>query len=794
MKATVALPTLMLLPENAPVDAAEALASTEQAAPVVEVPAVAEAPPLADYVMVEPAEKVALLPSVPEMVESGVVLPEPPPMDLADPDLAIESVEPAPAEPARRAVWREPTALLAQLRTLADDEQAARWAEAVERQVARLGQALDAGEPSSLEAIARLESLAGEVELRIREVAEPRVAAELRRAGCALTRRLAVWKRAADLVAARRDSLAQGADREILALCLSEVTAATAGPDTGAAWRKYLMMEALEGLASGQGAWTDEATGELVGEVLSRLDREPETDAQRALLASGPLARFRAELVRWKPASVDPAVLLEHVELYEQSGMQMLAHDLAEDCRRLAASDDRADQALAQHLEGHYRNANFRLTVTQAMLDRFAPAREPERMPVRETMLGVPVRGRSVAQSEVALVLDPDPSHMRLTLEVRGRITASTTSDAGLATFFNDSASVYVARKPLEIDLGGIRLLPIEVGADSQTRLRRIETFFDPIPILGPIAQGIAEAEYDESKPRTRVLTRWRVASLARQRIEKEALEALTQLRDRMRDRVFQPLERLQVDPKLIEAETTSERLTMRIRMANSRQLGAHTPRPRAPADSLFSLQVHESALNNLLEGLDLGGQTLALPEVARRVSEKLNIAEPWEGDPDHDDVRITFPETDAVSVSFHDGKAVLTLSIARLEKAGRSWKNFQVHAAYVPQSRGQSAELVREDFIRMSGQVSTRAQIVLRGIFAKTFSKNRPLPIIPKRFTEDPRFDGVAVAQLVLDEGWLGVALGPHAQTAQERVEDPSSLAERPDSGSRRRGLGIRR
>ena len=34
----------------------------------------------------------------------------------------------------------------------------------------------------------------------------------------------------------------------------------------------------------------------------------------------------------------------------------------------------------------------------------------------------------------------------------------------------------------------------------------------------------------------------------------------------------------------------------MRLRLAGGEQLGAYTPRPRAPSDSLMSLQVHESA------------------------------------------------------------------------------------------------------------------------------------------------------------------------------------------------------
>ena len=63
------------------------------------------------------------------------------------------------------------------------------------------------------------------------------------------------------------------------------------------------------------------------------------------------------------------------------------------------------------------------------------------------------------------------------------------------------------------------------------------------------------------------------------------------------------------IDPTSIGMETSADRLTMRLRLAADHQLGAHTPRPRAPSDSLASFQIHESAFNNLVSQLDLNGR-----------------------------------------------------------------------------------------------------------------------------------------------------------------------------------------
>ena len=51
--------------------------------------------------------------------------------------------------------------------------------------------------------------------------------------------------------------------------------------------------------------------------------------------------------------------------------------------------------------------------------------------------------------------------------------------------------------------------------------------------------------------------------------------------------------------------------MNVRLRLASDHQLSGHTPRPRAMAGSLASLQVHESLLNNVLEQLRLEGRTM---------------------------------------------------------------------------------------------------------------------------------------------------------------------------------------
>src|SRR5262249_37618059 len=145
-------------------------------------------------------------------------------------------------------------------------------------------------------------------------------------------------------------------------------------------------------------------------------------------------------------------------------------------------------------------------------------------------------------------------------------------------------------------------------------------------------------------------------------------------------------LERLGLDLAPVSFSTTAERITARMRLASPGQLGAHTPRPKAPSDAWFSLQLHQSALNNCLEQLDLSGRQFTLPELFAWLAKKLDKPEMVEQEELPEDVRVTFAQENAVRLSCQADHVEVTFRIAELRQARRVWRDFSVKAHYVPQ------------------------------------------------------------------------------------------------------------
>jgi len=701
----------------------------------------------------------------PEKVASNYL-----PTDISPEQVVPFPVADAPAAKPFKVAWEKPESLLAQLRELTTQRATRAWAAEACRLVERLGPAVSGGSEQTYSILRRLDELASEATPLAGTLNERAQMRKLLRAACALKRRLGVWRHVVQYgipAAAGIEDAPQGSQR--LALALAEIDAVTADSTEGKAWREFLLIDALRELsaenrtASSQRFSQDWRPGNLARRALQRLSQTALTSGQREFVASKPVTALQAELRRLAIRPVDSAGLLTHIERYERTRLVSNARQLAEDRLALNLSPDETKRRLAGRLNVHYRNANVRIAVAGDLLNRLLPQREPEHAPVRDTVLGTPVRGNSVTSTKVKVRLLPDPNRVRLALEINGTVSSLTRSSHGPATFYNDGDSCYTARKPLEIDLRGIHLSPAEVEVHHDTRLRGVRTNFDPIPLVGPLFQEVARSQHEKKQPAFNQEVRRKVAYRARGRIDSEAEQRLGELARRLRQQVLEPVEALALEPTVIRAQTTPRRFIMRLRLAGEDQLGGSTPRPMAPGDSLASFQVHETALNNVVERLALAGRTFTLPDLSRHVAGRLNRPAGWKVRPADEDVIISFAKEDPVNVRCKDGRVTLILSIARLQKPPRTWKNFRVRVNYRPRTSGRSADLVRDGIIHLAAdRLSIGSQVAIRGVFARIFSKQRSVELTPKQFAEDRNLADLAVTQFTIDEGWIAIAYGP--------------------------------
>lgn len=132
---------------------------------------------------------------------------------------------------------------------------------------------------------------------------------------------------------------------------------------------------------------------------------------------------------------VEVTALSGDLEKYETNRDPKLGRCIAQQQQSLKASSDTTDQAVAETVEQHYRNANVRLAITAEMLNRLAGVERNEWQPVNRQIAGAYVHGQSNVHSESRVQLDPSVSEWQVQLKANGAVDSNTLANSGPVRF-----------------------------------------------------------------------------------------------------------------------------------------------------------------------------------------------------------------------------------------------------------------------------------------------------------------------------------------------------------------------
>lgn len=665
--------------------------------------------------------------------------------------------------------WPTPKSLLDALRGLAKQDDAAleNWTAEVEGQIAEL----DRLQPrQTAQAAALLKQLRHSVE-KAAPLADHSKNIEqafaIRRVQYALVRRLDIW----EVVCEERQtaiaaSMPTALNRRRMELCLADVGRLADRSGTAGELREHLKLDTLSDLAKRDDESTADERRRVAHEVLQRIAERRQTTGRLAS-EDRPIVELDRQLRRWdaEPTDSGPAPqeqLLALLEQYEATGQ-------ADDARRLAAlrtqlgrSAVPADNDLGRRLDVHYRNANLRVVLSKDLINRLLPEQATTESPVNDTILGTPIRGRSTTSTALRVRLFPSPQSWRLAFEAAGNVDSQTSATYGPVTFVNHGAAQFYVQKKISIDVKGMHVERAAAAVDNNTTVEGIRTQYDNIPLVRSMVRNYAMSQRQQKEAEANQEAEEKIRQAACWRVDSQLEPRLTQLEKNFRDRLLTPIANLNLNPTIENLETSDARLTIRTRLAGDDQLAAYTPRPDAPGDSLASMQMHESAINNLLDHLGLAGRTFTIPELQRLLNEKLNRESKPAADDLPADVEITFAKSEPLRVRCTGGRIELTLAIAEIRQGKRRWHDFEVRTAYRADAHGLTCELERDGSIELGGQYKGKTEVALRGIFSKVLSRDRKFNLLPESLVNDRRLANLAVTQVVVEDGWIAVAIGP--------------------------------
>lgn len=583
------------------------------------------------------------------------------------------------------------------------------------------------------------------------------------------------------------NQLSASAVLNAIQISTNNLSASTGDP----AWNDFLLLDKVEKVFA-EDKYKDVHREAIARKILARATSPSLTESQYQFVRQVMGEDLIEQLQDAATSPVDYGQLLSEIEEFEADPHGANAYSFNSQYLNLYFSRQAESRVLADTIDTVYRNANIRIAISDDMINRSIPQMPATREPVTDRILGAQVFGNNHIQNRLHVKLQPNEENLYLKLLTSGNVFSRTRAHASGFIFHNTNQSNFQGASDIVVSKTGVTANSAKVHASTQQNLVGIRSNFDNIPIFGWAARSIAEKQQRSQAPTAKRLVEEKLVNLTRSRVDKELAQKLGEAQALFMQRILQPLNALELEPTAIGLRTTPNEVQIRCRLASRDQMSAFTARPLELPQNLLNIQIHDSAINNVLNKLDINGKKFTAREFAAYVSDLMASSDgtlPIEI-PEKHNAKFTFASRDALHITFEDNVVKVSLNLKRLTLGTSSqWKNFSVHAWYIPQFEGQNIQFVLdvEKGISVAGdRLSIADQIALRTIFNSIFPEIRSLPPISQTLPQHVPSHDLVVSQLVFSHGWMGLSIHSmnHPSRNQYRQQPrQSSLLDRLNS-----------
>lgn len=659
--------------------------------------------------------------------------------------------------------WPAPTKLISQLESLENNLATKKWATTTKQLVTVFQDTSQdvAKRRITLQQIIKqrdeLQPLAQSI-YQQKQADSAAIASELIRMQYRMTRRIDVWQVLLNKPVKHtlKDSLSPGIGYRRLAF---------EGLPTE--WIDYLLLRDFRTVFEGVAHLPEERRA-LARQMLARIYSPALTQDQRSYAQS----IFADDVIQFLKShaseSIDDVDLLKRLENHEYRNTARSAYTLNQRYQDAFWSSDPDERELATILDTHYRNANFRLTVSQQFMNRLLPQLPSISEPVSEQVNGALLSGEShVTNNKINVDLIPDPNQLNFHIQTQGEVFSDTMARVKSVRIFSQGLAWFHVTKPVMVSRDGIDASQEAYSVSrAQQFLVDIQSNADNMPVIGNLVRRATENRVREESPSTNQLFRRRVVQEAEARVEEILGKQISKVKQNAQANLLQPLLNFDLEPEPVQLATTDEKVIIRYRLAGRDQMGAYTSRPTDEPGSLLNFQLHKSLINNAVSRLGLNGNSFDSQQLVAHLQEVLNIEAKQDASPSQKgkDAVFTFADHDAVHVGFEDNRILITLKFAKLvlKKNARPLRNISMQAAYEVKPEGMQLTLTQDDTGTRIGPRKLRlgerttVSTVMKVLFKKSYTVNA----LPKKFRSTQQAQQLAISQLVLSNGWIGVSM----------------------------------
>ncbi|MGY8734214.1 MAG: hypothetical protein ACKVK0_18945, partial [Pirellulales bacterium] len=472
-------------------------------------------------------------------------------------------------------------------------------------------------------------------------------------------------------------------------------------------------------------------------------------------------------LRHWCAEPIDYARLLMDIELYEVGRFSYQAVPVALSFQAIRWSADEPVAELGALLDQHYRGGNIRIRIAETFMNRLLPGQVNKTQEIDDSLAGAKITGTSQTTSELRIRLHADGLRWVIGVEAVGAIKTKTESQKGAATFENAATATFETDKQIFISPSGIEFGDTNASVTSDSELLEFKTDYDS-SLLGGLARNMAKKQYRQKKDQAAKELENRVRTQATETLDEKVTTGIVKVDGQFNDRWLEPMRQLQLSPVATQLRTTKDQLVVDYRLAGVDQLAAYGFRPEILGDSLVSIQVHESAMNNLLHKLALDGTSGKLRDVMSTVAEQLGFTDYEVPAEVSETVTVKLITRDAIRIRFYNGRVQLLMQFKELRNNRIAWKNFAVLVEFFPQLDSINGNLKREGVLQIIGRsLRLGDRIALQTIFNKVIPSTRSMSLLGSSIAEHANFADTRIVTFQVQHGWLTYCVAPEPRIA---------------------------
>lgn len=591
---------------------------------------------------------------------------------------------------------------------------------------------------------------------RPRSESHETLAKELGRLHYRMLRRIDVWQRINERMAANSDWVDHRSHRFAghAKIRFDQV-------DPG--WRNYLLVEEVEtafNSLNSDPALKRQVARKCLAKIHSPILNQKQVGYLQKSIDPTALSSLKSHAA--EPA--DFGKLLSDLEQFESRPTGYHGFLVNDHYQNLIWSNDPGDLAIANELDKHYRNANFRMTLSSELINRLIPQMPKTTEPFSEQMMGAQVVGQNDITNRISIKLVPDPHRFNFQLETMGQVETRSVATRGGLKIKSLGQSDFLVQKGILLGHDGFDTSSRPLAScDANQALVGLNSNFDRYPLLGRVVRKVALQKIREQTGEAERLIENQVATMASERVQEIIEEEIGKVKDGFHRKLFRPMLNMELEPVCMEMKTEEDQIVLRQRLAGRDQMAAHTIRPSEAADSLLSIQLHQSAVNNAFSRIGLNGKKFNTAELTKHIHDILGIAPTKDLAGPSPDAEFEFASFDPVSVEFNSGRIIVTMKLNALKIGnGKRWRGVTLSAAYIPTVEGLQITLTQDDLgTQIRGyRLNFRDRASIGTVHKVVFKRDYSFAAMPEKIAEKIEVPDLRISQFEFSDGWAAVAV----------------------------------